>query len=96
MRLLVVTYYIDNSPTPPRLMRQVSGHTPMPVAENLVYLKFSYDLFNSTTNTPAVGCSNPGAGTDGCSGASAGLLPNQITKINILNMAMDSTHEGRA
>ena len=86
VRILVVSYYIDNSPNPPRLMRQVSGHTPMPVTENVVYLKFSYDLFNSTTNTPTVNQ------TDG--GVAAGLLPNQITKINILNMAMDSSMKG--
>jgi prepilin-type N-terminal cleavage/methylation domain-containing protein len=86
VRILVVTYYIDNSTTPSRLMRQVSGHTPMPVTENVVYLKFSYDLFNSATNAPVVNQ------TDG--GVSAGLLPNQITKINILNMAMDSSVKG--
>ncbi len=93
-RLLLISYYIDNTPTPPRLMQQVSGHTPVPVAENVVYLKFTYDLFNDTTNTPAIACSNPGAATDGCSGASSGLLPNQITKINIQNMAIDSTLQG--
>jgi len=92
-RLLVITYYIDNTVSPPRLMRQVSGHSPIPVAENVANLKFSYDLFNSSTNSPAVGCTNPGATPDGCSvsGASSGLLPNQITKINIVNMAIDST-----
>ncbi len=93
-RLLVISYYIDNSPNPPRLMQQVSGHAWVPVAENVVYLKFTYDLFNDTTNTPAIACSNPGAATDGCAGASTGLLPNQITKINIQNMAMDSTLQG--
>jgi prepilin-type N-terminal cleavage/methylation domain-containing protein len=94
-RLLVVTYYIDNSVTPPRLMRQVSGHTPMPVAENVAYMKFSYDLFNTTTNSPAVNQCNPGA-TTSCnpSPGSTGLLPNQITKINILHMAMNSTLKG--
>jgi prepilin-type N-terminal cleavage/methylation domain-containing protein len=85
-RLLVITYYIDNSISPPRLMRQVSGHTPMPVAENVVYLKFSYDLYNDATNLPV-----PNQ-VDG--GASIPLLPNQITKINILHMAMDSTLKG--
>jgi len=90
-RIMVITYYIDNTLNPPRLMRQVSGHTPVPVAENVVYLKFTYDLFNDATSSPAVACSNPGGSTDGCSGASAGLLPNQITKINIQNMAIDST-----
>ncbi len=89
-RLLVITYYIDNTITPPRLMRQVSGHTPMPVVENVAYMKFSYDLFNSSTDTPAVNQPNPGSG-DANDTASNNLLPNQITKINILNMAMNST-----
>jgi prepilin-type N-terminal cleavage/methylation domain-containing protein len=95
-RLQVITYYIDNSAAPPRLMRQVSGHTPVPVVENVVYAKFSYDLFNDATNTPAVSCSNPGAATDGCAvaGASTGLLPDQITKINIVHLAMDATLKG--
>jgi len=85
-RILVITYYIDNSISPPRLMRQISGHSPMPVAENVVYLKFSYDLYNSSTGT--VEPNQP----DG--GAALGLTPNQITKINILHMAMDSTLKG--
>ena len=63
----------------------------MPVAENVVYLKFSYDLYNdsstgtavtSRTRLPAMRCRLPG------------LTPNQITKINILHMAMDSTLKG--
>lgn len=91
-RLLVTTYYIDNTINPPRLMRQISGHTPMPVAENVVYMKFTYDLFNDATLTAAVSCQNPGITGDVCtSGSSTGLLPNQITKINIQNMAMDGT-----
>lgn len=91
-RLLVISYYVDDSPTPPRLMRQISGHSPMPVVENIAYLKFSYDLFNDSTGTPAVNCANPGVANDTlCGTASSGLLPNQITKINILNMAVNST-----
>jgi prepilin-type N-terminal cleavage/methylation domain-containing protein len=90
-RILVNTYYLDNTVTPTRLMEQVSGHAPMPIAENVVYLKFSYNLYNDSTSSPAVNCTNPGATADGCGGASTGLLPSQITKINILNMAMDST-----
>jgi len=93
-RILAISYYINNTTTPPRLMRQVSGHTPMPAAENIVYMKFTYDLFNDSTSTPAVNCSNPGAASDGCSGTSTGLLPNQITQINVQNMAMDSTLNG--
>jgi prepilin-type N-terminal cleavage/methylation domain-containing protein len=85
-RILVITYYIDNTVSPARLMRQISGHTPMPVAENIVYLKFSYDLYNEATQTPAINQ------TDG--GVSLSLLPNQITKINILHMAIDSSLKG--
>jgi len=95
-RLLVISYYIDNSPTPPRLMQQVSGHTPIPVAENVVFLQFTYDLFNSATGSPAVSQPNPGSGdaSDTASSSPTVLLPNQVTKINILNMAMDSTLPG--
>ena len=95
-RIFVITYYLDNTAPTPRLMQQVSGHSPVPVAEGVVYLKFTYDLFNDATNLPAVNCSNPGAATDGCAGASAGLLPNQVTKINIVNMAMDGSQKGNA
>jgi prepilin-type N-terminal cleavage/methylation domain-containing protein len=85
-RVLVITYYLDSTVNPARLMRQISGHTPMPVAENIVYLKFSYDLYNDTTGTPSPNQA------DG--GVSLGLTPVDITKINILNMAIDSTLMG--
>src|SRR5258708_31857960 len=87
-RILVIIYYVENTITPPRLMRQVSGHTPMPVAENLAYLQFSYDLFDDATNTPSPNQADGGAGL------TPPLLPNQITKINIKHMAMDSTLKG--
>jgi hypothetical protein len=94
-RIFVITYYLDNKVSPPRLMRQVSGHTPMPMADSTVYMKFSYDLYNSDANAPAIGCVNPGQTGDVCkSGSSSGLLPNQITKINILHMATDSALHG--
>lgn len=92
-RLLVTTYYLDNSVSPSRLMRQISGHTPMPVAENVVYMKFTYDLYNDSTGSPAISQQNPGA-SDTADTASLGLLPNQITKINIVHMAMDSSLKG--
>jgi hypothetical protein len=60
----------------------------MPVAENVVYLKFSYDLYNSNTETAVPDQA------DGGSGLSPALTPNQITKINIKHMAMDSTLKG--
>jgi type IV pilus assembly protein PilW len=93
MRLLAITYYIDNTVSPARLMRQISGHTPMPVADGIAYMKFSYDLYNDTTNTPAVNQPNPGSG-DANDTASNSLNPTDITKINILHMAMNSTLHG--
>ncbi len=65
----------------------------MPVVDALEYLKFSYDLFNGTT--ASVSCVNPGIAGDVClSGSSTGLNPTNITKINILHMAIDSTQHG--
>jgi hypothetical protein len=94
-RLLVITYYVDKTFIPYRLMRQVSGHTPMPIVENVAYFKLSYDLYNDTAGTQAVNQCNPGASV-ACnpSPGSVGLLPNQITKINILHMALTSSLKG--
>lgn len=94
-RIFVITYYIDNTVNPPRLMRQVNGHPPMPMADSTVYAKFSYDLFNDAASAPAISCQNPGVTGDVCTaGSSTGLSPNQITKINILHMATDSALHG--
>ncbi len=97
VRLLAITYYLDNTVTPARLMRQISGHSPMPVTDGVVYMKFTYDLFNDATDPPsaAIGCQNPGAAGDVCvAGTSTGLNPTDITKINILHMAMNSAVKG--
>jgi prepilin-type N-terminal cleavage/methylation domain-containing protein len=94
-RIFVITYYIDNTVNPPRLMRQVNGHSPMPLADSTVYAKFSYDLYNDAASAPAISCVNPGATGDVCTaGSSTGLSPNQITKINVLHMATDSALHG--
>ena len=46
VRLLTVTYYLAIPPATglPTLMRLQSGKAPAPVAENVVYLKFTYDV----------------------------------------------------
>jgi len=85
-RINVISYYIDQTIVPPRLMRQLSGHTPVPVVENVSFLQFSYDLYNF--NTGAILTDQP----DG--GASQGMTPSQITKINIKHMSMASTMHG--
>jgi prepilin-type N-terminal cleavage/methylation domain-containing protein len=88
VRLTAVTYYLDISPSDgvtPRLMRIQSGKLPAPVAENVVYLKFSYDVYN--------------AGVVSANQATlpAGTNPGMITKVNIVHMSMrsqQSTYNG--
>jgi prepilin-type N-terminal cleavage/methylation domain-containing protein len=92
-RIMIITYYIDNTGATPRLMRQISGHSPMPVVENVAWMKFSYDMYNDTSLSYCTNQPNPGSG-DSQDTCSNGLLPNQITKINILNLAINSTQLG--
>lgn len=60
-RLFVVTYYltVPGNGQQPRLMRQVNGRTPVPVADDIINLQFAYDLFNSTTNALDANQPNP-------------------------------------
>ncbi|HTS18154.1 MAG TPA: prepilin-type N-terminal cleavage/methylation domain-containing protein [Verrucomicrobiae bacterium] len=85
VRVMMITYYLDISPVDgvtPRLMRIQSGKAPVPVAENVTYLKFSYDVDNGgTINTNQA--SLP-----------AGTTPNMITKVNILHMSIRSQLQG--
>jgi prepilin-type N-terminal cleavage/methylation domain-containing protein len=85
VRLLVITYYLDISPVDgvtPRLMRIQNGRTPAPVAENVTYLKFTYDVNNGGT-VSANQASLP-----------VGTTPSMITKVNITHMAMRSQLAG--
>lgn len=80
VRLLAVTYYLAIPPATglPTLMRLQSGKAPAPVAENVVYLKFTYDVYN--------------AGVVDANQATlpAGTNPGMITKVNIAHMSMRS------
>lgn len=87
-RLFVITYYLDVLPDPagvglgtPRLMRQVNGQTPVPVAENVADLRFTYDTYDDSGNLLT-------DLTD--AGASQGVSPNMIRKINIKHMTSRS------
>jgi prepilin-type N-terminal cleavage/methylation domain-containing protein len=86
-RINIISYYIDNTIVPPRLMRQTSGHTPIPLAENVAFLQFSYDLYDSASGNVLTDQ------FDG--GASQNLTPSQITKINIKHMSVTSTLKGQ-
>jgi len=89
-RIWLVTYYLDRDPVTatPRLMRQVSGHQPMPVAENVVGLNFSYDTYdqNGVLHTRVKTLAAWGA---------LGANPNtMVQKINIENLTIRSPLQG--
>ncbi len=85
VRLLLITYYLDISTdgtSTPRLMRIQNGRTPAPVAENVVDLKFTYDVNNNGT-VNANQSSLP-----------LGTSPAMITQVNIAHMTMRSQLPG--
>jgi prepilin-type N-terminal cleavage/methylation domain-containing protein len=87
-RIYVITYYLDISPSDgvtPRLMRQVNGHTPVPVAENVAFLQFTYDTYDSNGNLLK---------EQGDGGEAAGVSPSLIRKINIAHLTMRSQLAG--
>ena len=87
-RLLAVTYYLTVPATPgqtPRLMRQINGLTPVAVADNIINLQFSYDLYNSTTSALDVNQSNP---------LGVGDSLNLLQKINIVVMGQSILNHG--
>lgn len=80
-RVYAVTYFIQVPVIAgqlPKLMRQVDGHPAQPVADDIIGLKFTYDVCNGTI-TPGV---NPN-----CAGISNlfanGFTPNDVNKVNI-------------
>ncbi len=79
-RLFAVTYYLT-VPTAvgqtPRLMRQVNGLTPVPVADDIINLQFAFDVYNSTTNTLDSNQANPLGNSES---------PNLIQKTNLVVM----------
>ena len=83
-RIFAISYYLWMMPDPlavgpgtPTLMRQVNGHTPVPVQESVVNLQFTYDTYNAAgALLNAVG--------DG--GYSLGTSFNLIRKINLVHL----------
>lgn len=91
-RIFAITYYLSVQPDPtgagsgtPVLMRQVNGHTAVPVTENVINTQYSYDTYNSSGQL----LSNQGDG-----GESAGISLNLIRKINILHVTIRSQLSG--
>jgi prepilin-type N-terminal cleavage/methylation domain-containing protein len=78
-RILAISYFVQ-IPTvgTPRLMRQVNGQTPVPVADNIIGMNFTYDMCDTVTvTTTCAGVSDP---------IGSGFSPNQIHKVNIKMM----------
>ena len=86
-RLFAVTYYltVPANGQLPRLMRQVNGLTPVPVADNIINLQFAYDVYNSTTAALDANQPNP---------LGLGESPNLIQKINLVVMGESLIQNG--
>jgi len=90
-RIYVVTYYLRVQPDPlgatgiPVLMRQVSGHTAVPVSENIVNTQYSYDTYNAAGQL---------LNDQGDGGESVGISLNLIRQINIKHLTIRSQLTG--
>lgn len=89
-RIWAITYYLDNTTTPgtPTLMRLVNARKPVPVAENVADLRFTYDTFDSTGNLL-------NATGDGGMSLATPISPSQIRTINLLHLTVRSQLPGR-
>jgi hypothetical protein len=87
-RLEMVTYFVQvpANGQSPRLMRQVNGLQPVPVADDIIGLTVSYDLFNDTTGANNVEQRDPLS--------LAGVTPNQIRKVNLAVQAQSLAQDG--
>jgi prepilin-type N-terminal cleavage/methylation domain-containing protein len=85
-RIMMVTYFLKQVPgqNDYQLMRQVDARTPTPVAEHIEDLKFTYDVYDSTSNT--INAGSPTASI----GSPPVPHPAQIRKVNITITARSS------
>jgi len=90
-RIWAITYYLWNEPNPaggtaiPVLMRQANARLPVPLAENVTDLRFTYDSYDTSGNLAAAACD---------AGISAGVSPNEIRAINIKHLTIRSQLAG--
>jgi hypothetical protein len=84
-RIFVISYYLRLLPDPlgvgpgiPVLMRQVNGQSPVPVAENVVNMQFTYDTYDALGNL---------LNAQGNAGFPATPL-NLIRKINVVHLTI--------
>ncbi len=91
-RVYVITYYLWVLPDPagvgagvPVLMRQVNGQMPVPVAENVANLQFTYDTYDTLGNL---------LNAAGDAGYSTGTSFNLIRKVNVAHLTIRSQLAG--
>jgi prepilin-type N-terminal cleavage/methylation domain-containing protein len=90
-RIFVITYFLKMLPDPlgagpgiPVLMRQVNGHTAVPVAENVVNMQFTYDTYDAN-----------GVLLNDQGNAGYPVTPyNLIRKINVIHLTIRSQRTG--
>jgi len=90
-RLNVVTYFLQvpaagGTIQNPRLMRQVNGLSPVPVADNIINLQVAYDLVDSQTGYLDADLVDP---------IGSGQLPSLIQKVDLWIMGESLTPNGR-
>jgi len=88
-RILVVTYYVEVpavAGTTPRLMRQVNGNLPQPVADNIIDMQFSYDMCDPANTVGCAAIRDPLA---------VNLSPGAIHKVNMQLMTQSLASNSR-
>lgn len=87
-RLFAVTYYlmVPGAGQTPRLMRQVNGLPPVPVADDIINLQFAYDVYNSANSALDANQANP---------LGVSESPNNIQKVNLLVMGQSILNGGK-
>jgi hypothetical protein len=86
-RVWLITYYIDNTRPTPTLMRLVNGRLPVPVAENVADLRFTYNSYSAT------GALLNNTGDGGLSSAPP-VMPSSIRTINLQRLTLRGESRG--
>jgi hypothetical protein len=74
-----------SGPGTPRLMRQVNGQSPVPVADNVSDLRITYDTYDNNGNLLV---------DQADAGVSAGVSLNMIRKVNVKHLTFRSAQRG--
>jgi hypothetical protein len=82
-RIWAVTYYLDKTSGVATLMRQANARQPVPVADNVQNLQFTYDTYDSSGNLLTASCSAGGA-----------TNYNLVRTINLLHLSFRSQQKG--